>query len=59
MESMGGTIRADIKPGITVMIVLKKDQRTNKVTQGIVNRQGHSDKITQSSAWNQGPSGKR
>ena len=33
---MTGTIRADIKPGVTVMIVLKKDQRTNKVTQGIV-----------------------
>ena len=36
IESMTGTIRADIKPGITVMIVLNKDQRTNKVTQGIV-----------------------
>ncbi|RJP43894.1 MAG: YwbE family protein [Desulfobacteraceae bacterium] len=33
---MGGSIRADIKPGFTVMIVLKKDQKTNRLTQGIV-----------------------
>lgn len=33
---MGGSIRGDIKPGFTVMIVLKKDQKTNKLTQGIV-----------------------
>jgi len=33
---MGGTIRADIKPGKNVLIVLKKDQKINKVTQGIV-----------------------
>jgi uncharacterized repeat protein (TIGR03833 family) len=33
---MGGSIRADIKPGFTVMIVLKKDQKTNMLTQGIV-----------------------
>ena len=28
--------RADIKPGMEVRIVLKKDQRTNRLTQGIV-----------------------
>lgn len=33
---MSGTIRADIKPGLTVQVVLKKDQRTNKVTHGII-----------------------
>lgn len=33
---MSGTIRADIKPGGSVLIVLKRDQKTNKVTQGIV-----------------------
>lgn len=33
---MSGTIRADIKPGGSVLIVLKRDQKTNRVTQGIV-----------------------
>jgi uncharacterized repeat protein (TIGR03833 family) len=33
---MSGTVRADIKPGTEVRIVLKQDQRTNKLTQGIV-----------------------
>ena len=33
---MNGTNRADIKPGVNVYIVLKKDQRTGKLTQGIV-----------------------
>lgn len=33
---MTGTIRTEIKPGGNVLIVLKKDQKTNKVTQGIV-----------------------
>ena len=33
---MDGTNRADIKPGANVHIVLKKDQRTGKLTQGIV-----------------------
>ena len=33
---MDGTKRADIKPGIEVSIVLKKDQRSGKLTQGIV-----------------------
>ena len=33
---MTGNIRADIKPGLTVQIVMKKDQKTNKLTEGIV-----------------------
>jgi uncharacterized repeat protein (TIGR03833 family) len=33
---MNGTKRCDIKPGLRVSIVLKKDQRTGKTTGGIV-----------------------
>ena len=33
---MDGTRRADIKPGIKVAIVLKKDQRSGTLTEGIV-----------------------
>ena len=33
---MNGTIRADIKPGLKVSIVLKKDQRTGNLTEGVV-----------------------
>jgi uncharacterized repeat protein (TIGR03833 family) len=33
---MDGTIRANIKPGITVLIVLKQDQRTGRLTRGVV-----------------------
>ena len=33
---MDGTRRSDIKPGLRVSIVLKKDQRTGKLTEGIV-----------------------
>ena len=33
---MDGTKRADIKPGLRVSIVLKQDQRTGKLTEGIV-----------------------
>ena len=33
---MDGTKRADIKPGAKVSIVLKKDQRSGKLTEGIV-----------------------
>lgn len=33
---MNGTQRVDIKPGMRVMIVLKKDQRSGKLTEGIV-----------------------
>jgi len=31
-----GKVRKDIKPGLEVAIVLKKDQRTGKLTRGIV-----------------------
>ena len=33
---MNGQTRSNIKPGITVLIVLKQDQRTGKLTKGIV-----------------------
>ncbi|MCB9419315.1 MAG: YwbE family protein [Ardenticatenaceae bacterium] len=33
---MSGTQRSQIKPGLKVAIVLKKDQRTGKLTEGIV-----------------------
>ena len=33
---MDGQKRSNIKPGITVLIVLKQDQRTGKLTKGIV-----------------------
>ena len=33
---MNGQARSVIKPGITVLIVLKQDQRTGKLTKGIV-----------------------
>ncbi|MFT3891799.1 MAG: YwbE family protein [Anaerolineales bacterium] len=33
---MNGQKRADIKPGMTVLIVLKQDQTTGKLTKGIV-----------------------
>lgn len=33
---MNGQIRSNIKPGLTVLIVLKKDQRSGNLTQGIV-----------------------
>jgi len=33
---MNGTMRNSIKPGMKVSIVLKKDQRTGKLTQGVV-----------------------
>jgi len=33
---MNGTNRVNIKPGIRVLIVLKKDQRSGKLTEGIV-----------------------
>ncbi|HEX8460092.1 MAG TPA: YwbE family protein [Segetibacter sp.] len=31
-----GTIRADIKPGMLVNIILKKDQRSGLLTEGVV-----------------------
>lgn len=33
---MNGNKRADIKPGMTVLIVLKQDQLTGRLTRGIV-----------------------
>jgi len=33
---MIGQKRSEIKPGITVLIVLKQDQRTGKLTRGVV-----------------------
>ena len=33
---MDGTKRSDIKPGLRVSIVLKKDQQTGKLTEGTV-----------------------
>lgn len=36
MNPMNGQKRSNIKPGITVHIVLKEDQRTGKLTKGIV-----------------------
>jgi uncharacterized repeat protein (TIGR03833 family) len=36
MEALSGTKRENIKPGITVAIVLKKDQRSGALTYGIV-----------------------
>lgn len=36
MVSMDGRTRADIKPGMKVSIVLKKDQRSGNLTEGVV-----------------------
>ena len=36
MNPINGQNRANIKPGMTVLIVLKQDQRTGKLTRGIV-----------------------
>ena len=33
---MNGKNRSDVKIGTTVNVVLKKDQRTNKLTKGVV-----------------------
>ena len=35
---MDGKNRTNIKPGMTVDVVLKKDQRTGKLTRGMVKR---------------------
>lgn len=42
---MDGKIRMNIKPGLTVLIVLKQDQATGKLTKGVV-----KDVLTKSSA---------
>jgi len=36
MNTMNGQSRSNIKPGSTVLIVLKQDQRTGRLTKGIV-----------------------
>jgi uncharacterized repeat protein (TIGR03833 family) len=36
MDPMNGQKRSTIRPGMTVLIVLKQDQRTGKLTKGIV-----------------------
>jgi len=33
---MNGQTRSSIKPGMTVLIVLKQDQRTGRLTKGVV-----------------------
>jgi uncharacterized repeat protein (TIGR03833 family) len=33
---LNGQTRSTIKPGMTVLIVLKQDQRTGKLTKGVV-----------------------
>ncbi len=33
---MNGKTRSNIKPGMTVLIILKQDQHTGKLTKGIV-----------------------
>jgi uncharacterized repeat protein (TIGR03833 family) len=46
---MGGREREDIRPGLTVDIVLKQDQRTGRLTRGVVN-----DILTKSSYYSHG-----
>ena len=36
VSSMNGTYRVNIKPGLQVSIIFKKDQRSGKLTEGIV-----------------------
>jgi uncharacterized repeat protein (TIGR03833 family) len=36
MNPLNGQTRFNIKPGMTVLIVLKQDQRTGKLTKGVV-----------------------
>ncbi len=35
---MNGNVRSEIKPGLNVEIVLKQDQRSGKLTGGVVQR---------------------
>lgn len=46
---MNGTKRADITPGIRVQVVQKQDQRSGKLTEGIV-----KDILTKSSSHTHG-----
>lgn len=36
MFPMNGQTRADIRPGLKVAVILKKDQRSGKLTEGVV-----------------------
>ncbi len=36
LEAMDGTRRSNIKPGMLVNIVLKEDQRSGELTEGVV-----------------------
>jgi uncharacterized repeat protein (TIGR03833 family) len=36
LRFVNGQTRSSIKPGMTVLIVLKQDQRTGKLTKGVV-----------------------
>jgi uncharacterized repeat protein (TIGR03833 family) len=35
-DFLNGQNRSSVKPGVTVLIVLKEDQRTGKLTRGVV-----------------------
>jgi uncharacterized repeat protein (TIGR03833 family) len=54
---MNGTTRANIKAGLEVLIVLKKDQSTGKFTKGIII--GHPDQLAHAPAWHQSSFTKR
>lgn len=49
IEDMGGTKRINIRPGLKVSIVLKKDQRSGELTHGTV-----KDILTKSSTHHHG-----
>jgi len=49
VSSVNGTDRVNIKPGLPVLIILKKDQRSRKLTKGIV-----KDILTKSPTHTQG-----
>lgn len=54
---MDGRERKDVRPGLTVDIVLKQDQRTGRLTWGVV-----KDVLTKSSfqpPWHQSQAGDR
>ena len=50
---MNGTERVNIRPGLRVSIVLKTDQQSGKLTEGIVKE--ILDKNANSSSWYQSP----
>ena len=47
---MDGTVRSNIKIGAKVLVVQKQDQRTGKLTEGIINQFSESPKRNQSNA---------